>query len=95
MPLVRAHADGPVAHAVRTTAPIDMDGVLGEPVWMTAPPLDEFYQLDPDMGAPPTERTEIRFLYDDEAIYVGAWNYESPSRIATRFLKRDTPQSDT
>ena len=31
----------------------------------------------PTDGAPASERTELRLLYDEEALYVGAWLYDS------------------
>src|SRR5262245_11366970 len=44
------HADQPVATAVRTTQHIDVDGKLDEPVWMSAPPVTELWQYDPQEG---------------------------------------------
>ena len=57
------------AEAVRTDSPIRCDGLLDESVWQSAPVLDSFTQRFPDEGVPATQRTELRFLYDDEALY--------------------------
>ena len=62
----------PVARAVRTEAPIVIDGVMNEPVWMTAPVITELLQTVPHEGQRVTEETEVRFLYDDDNIYVWA-----------------------
>ncbi len=67
-----------------------MDGRLDEPDWMTAPPVTDFWQVQPDERAPVSERTEVRFLYDDDAIYVGAWLYDTDGQIVTRLSRRDT-----
>jgi hypothetical protein len=74
-----AHAQEPAAppprkeiRAVRiSAAPPTVDGRLDDAVWETAPVLSDFVQKQPVEGAPPTERTEVRFLYDDHALYVG------------------------
>ena len=76
--------------AVRRTAKIVIDGRLDEADWALALPAKDFLQKDPDEGKPATEPTEVRFLYDDDALYVGARMYDSePSKIATRLTRRD------
>src|SRR5207245_8165031 len=67
-----AHASAPETQAVRASGPIHLDGRLDEPAWQTAPPITSFIQLDPHEGQPVSESTEVRLLYDDAAIYVGA-----------------------
>ncbi len=56
-------------------AAIRLDGRLDEQVWRTGPPLTAFVQKEPNEGAPPSERMEVRFVYDDDALYVGARMY--------------------
>jgi len=76
--------------AVRTTTRITVDGRLDEADWERAQPAKGFLQKDPDEGKPATEPTEVRFLYDDEALYVGARMFDSePSKIAKRLTRRD------
>ncbi len=58
----------PRARAVRTAQPIVIDGLLDEPVWMTAPAITEFFQTIPNEGQPVSEETEVRLLYDDDYI---------------------------
>ncbi|HTL03730.1 MAG TPA: DUF5916 domain-containing protein, partial [Vicinamibacterales bacterium] len=78
--------------ASRVTGPITIDGRLTEPDWVRADAADHFTQRDPDEGKPATERTEIRVLYDDEAIYVSARLFDGqPDRIVTRLSNRDDP----
>ena len=51
--------------------PIQLDGRLDEAVWQEARPVGDFYQWQPNNGAPSSERTEVRFLFDDDNLYVG------------------------
>src|SRR5262245_37087687 len=54
---------------------IHVDGHLDEPVWNTVPAVSDFIQKNPVEGAPPSDTTEIRFLFDDRSLYVGARMY--------------------
>jgi hypothetical protein len=51
---------------------VRLDGRLDDEVWRVAIPITDFVQAEPVEGAPPTDALEVRFLYDDGAIYVGA-----------------------
>jgi hypothetical protein len=82
------HAAAPVAYSVRATVPIRVDGVLDEAAWQAAQPVTAFTQLVPDEGAPVTERTEIRFLFTDDALYIGARLYDRHP-VTTRLGRRD------
>ncbi len=76
--------------AVRISTPPNMDGLLNEEVWTFAQPATDFIQRDPDEGKPASEQTEIRVLYDDEALYFGAMMYDSqPDQIVARRSRRD------
>ncbi len=61
----------PVVEAARADGPIHVDGVLDEPAWQRAQPVDDFTQVDPEEGKPVSEPTIARVLYDDEALYIG------------------------
>jgi hypothetical protein len=91
-----ADSGRPILRAVRITEPPTIDGRLSDEVWAQAPVADHFRQRDPDEGQAATERTEIRVLYDDEALYVGARLYDSdPARISRRVTARDEhPDAD-
>jgi hypothetical protein len=69
---VDAHAAAPRAEAARLSQPVRLDGRLDEAAWQAAPPITAFTQLDPQEGRPVSQPTEVRVLYDDDAIYVGA-----------------------
>src|SRR6185437_5263325 len=81
----------PSVAAVRRTGAIAIDGRLDDAAWNAASPITEFRQVDPDEGKPASQRTEVRFLYDDEALYVGArmWDSEGAAGVRTRLVRRD------
>ena len=75
--------------AVRATEPITIDGRLEEKVWQ-GPAAEGFTQSDPKDGEPSTERTRVWVAYDDHAIYVAAFCYDSaPAKIIGRLGRRD------
>ncbi len=67
----------PVAHAALRQGEVSIDGRLDEAAWAAATPITELTQSVPDEGKPPSQRTEIRILYDASAIYIGARMYDS------------------
>jgi hypothetical protein len=67
----------PVAEAVRRSGPVTLDGKLDDSAWSAARPITKFTQSQPREGEPATQRTEIRILYDDAAIYIGARVHDS------------------
>ena len=72
-----------------------IDGLLNEPAWQQAPPLTNFMQAEPFEGQPASEGTEVRILYDDDAIYVGVTLHDSdPSQIVTTDTRRDADLSE-
>jgi len=87
------HATAPTARAVRITETITIDGRFDEPVWMTAPAVTAFFQTVPDEGAPVTQRTEVRFLYDDVYLYIGGWMWDD-GEVMTRLARRDAGLPD-
>ena len=55
--------------AARTSEAPVIDGRLDDATWARAKPSVTFTQKFPNEGAAPSERTTVRILYDDEAIY--------------------------
>lgn len=76
--------------ATRVSVAPDIDGIIDEEVWSRAVVLSGFVQEEPDEGQPVSERTEVRVIYDDAAIYIAATNYDSqPDRIIANVRRRD------
>jgi hypothetical protein len=67
----------PVAQAVLRQGEIAIDGRLDDAAWAAAKPITELIQALPNEAKPPTQRTEIRILYDASAIYIGARMFDS------------------
>ena len=69
---------------------IEVDGRLNDAVWQRAVAVTDFVQKEPIENAPPTERMEVRFVYSDVALYVGARMYSShPAAIQAPLSRRD------
>src|SRR5213083_849916 len=76
------------AHVV--SAPPVIDGRLNDAAWRDATPITGFIQRERHEGAPITERTEVRIVTDGQALYVGAWLYDTdPSGIVPGEKVRD------
>ncbi len=69
-----------------------IDGDLSDPAWAKATVIEQFHQKQPNPGAPPTERTVLRVMYDENNLYFGVYNYDSqPDAIIARSMQRDGP----
>lgn len=78
--------------AYRTSANIKIDGELTEADWQEAQRINHFVQYEPDEGAPMTQSTEVKVLYDDKYIYFGFICYDSDlSKMVANEMRRDAP----
>ena len=80
----------PSLRALRVTEAPIVDGALDDSVWSAAEAASGLRQRDPSEGAPASEATEVRVVYDDETLYVAArlWDRD-PSLIRATELRRD------
>jgi hypothetical protein len=84
------HAGAQSIQAVRIDDSPRLDGRLSEPVWRTAPAATNLTQREPNEGDPAIENTEVRFAYDDDALYVGARMFSrDPAAIRALITRRD------
>lgn len=66
------------ARAVRVPdGSVRLDGRLDDEAWIGVPAVSDFTQKEPVEGVEPTDRMELRFAYDDSALYVGARMFSS------------------
>ena len=75
-----------------TSEKITLDGKLEEPIWQSVPVATDFVMFQPDNGkkVADNKKTEVRVLYDNEAIYIGALLYDNePNKILKEITKRD------
>ena len=76
--------------AVRVEQRPRIDGVLDEALWRSAVVIDQFIQQEPDEGAPATERTEVRVLYDGSSLFIGVRAFDSdPVGVVATEMRRD------
>lgn len=85
------------AVATRTSQSPVIDGDLSDAAWAQAVPFDDFRQQIPDEGKAPSQRTEVRILYDDRAVYFGIQCFDTdPGTIVANLTRRDRDSfSDT
>jgi hypothetical protein len=91
VPVAAGEASGRTLTAVRTSAEIDVDGRLDEAGWSDAPPVGDFVQEAPSFGHPTALATEVRVLYDEQNLYVGARmrSGSAPARVLPLVHRRD------
>jgi len=80
-----------ISSAIPASCAVKIDGILDEPCWQTASPAVDFIQQIPFNGRPATFKTEVRFLYDNTGLYVGATLYDPhPDSIPMQLGLRDS-----
>jgi len=90
------HEAAPELRAAPLNGTIRIDGRLDESSWAAATPVTRFTQRQPQEGAPASERTEVRVLIAEDALYIGARLYDSePSKIRARLVRRDEVNSSS
>jgi hypothetical protein len=76
--------------AVKVDQAPQIDGSVDEPVWQSAKPATDFVQQDPEFGAPSTEPTEVRILFDSKNLYFGIICHDrEPDKIRVTQSRRD------
>jgi len=75
----------------RTSTSPKIDGILDDGVWSSAAIATDFIELRPVPGRiePKEGRTEVKFLYDDYAIYISARMYDKPDSVVHELVSRD------
>jgi hypothetical protein len=92
---IATHSERPRVQAVQRSAGVALDGVLDEAIWATVPAATGFIQQDPKDGEPATQQTEVRFVYDDDALYIGARMFDDQGAKGVRsYLSRRDQQRD-
>ena len=75
--------------AMKITHGIRIDGNLDEADWKTAPEASGFITNSPVFGKPASQRSIVKILYDNTAIYIGAYLYDSARLIRKQLTARD------
>jgi hypothetical protein len=88
------HATVAAARIAISEAP-EIDGDLSDLAWAKAGVTEGLYQVEPNRGAPATERTVIRLMFDEDNLYVGIYAYDSePEKIVATVMERDGDVTD-
>lgn len=66
-----------------------IDGQLDEAIWKQAPEATNFIQSYPVAGQPASRKTVVMVLYDNAAVYIGAYLYDDPALIRKQLTARD------
>ena len=91
--VISRNAAGQVTiRAVRLTEELSIDGVLDESIYRTVLPITDLVQLEPQAGAPATEKTEAWLLFDDTSFYVmvRCWDSAPESEWVANEMRRDS-----
>jgi hypothetical protein len=89
-PAAGAVQQAPVVRAARVSGALRVDGRLDEAAWAAAAPAGGFVTQWPRDREPASQRTEVRLLYDEHALYVGARMYDTrPDSVAAQLARRD------
>jgi len=92
-PALSISAQGPVVRAVRVDKGPAVDGRLDDEVWSRAVPFGGFRMVFPYPESDPTERTELRVLYDEDNLYIGVVCFDGePSKIAANSMAHDADE---
>lgn len=77
-------------HAIRIGGHIRIDGIMDEPEWINAPSASGFIQYEQYNGQMPSQQSEVKVLFDDDALYVGARLFDDcPTCIYRELGQRD------
>jgi hypothetical protein len=91
-PFLFALGQGRSINAIKTDQAPSIDADLSDAVWANAPVATEFIQSSPNYGAPSTAKKTVKILYDNAAVYIGAYIYDDPSLIRKQLTARDGEQ---
>lgn len=75
--------------AFPTTEHIVIDGEFKESSWQNAEATKDFVQYKPNPGLPSTQQTEVKLIYDDNAIYIAAKCFDKPEHVSKILSQRD------
>ena len=94
--VLQAGVPRPSVEAVRVEKPPVIDGRLDDRAWSLAHPIGDFTQVDPIEGGVPTEKTEVRILYDETTLYVGIRCFDDDAKgiIGTQMGRDADLQAD-
>jgi len=83
-------SNGAELKATRVEKGPQLDGVLSDDVWKLAVPFSDFKMVEPRQNSEPTEKTELKVLYDEWDLYLGVYCHDrEPSKISANSMAHD------
>ena len=80
--------------AIRISTPPKIDAIMDEAFWKDCPVATDFVEYAPLNGTVPQVATEVRFAYDDQALYIFAIMHDPhPDSIFKELGRRDQVES--
>jgi hypothetical protein len=86
------YAQVKITGATKTMIAPRIDGTLDDAAWQSAPIATDFITNTPVYGKPASAKTEVRVVYDNTALYIGAYIYDNPANVRRQFTPRDNEQ---
>lgn len=78
--------------AVKAGQAPKLDGRLDDAVWQTVPEATDFIINQPEYGKSASQKTTVKIIYTDDALYIGAYLYDDPKLVRTQLTSRDVYQ---
>ncbi len=76
-------------HAVKINQPVKIDGNLDDAAWQSIEVATDFIISFPSFGKPANQKTEVKIVYDNSAVYVGAFMFDNTKEIIKGLTARD------
>ncbi len=80
--------------AVKVSVAPKIDGNLDDAAWNNVPVATDFIESFPSFGNKASEKTDVKIVYDNNAIYIGAYLYDDPKLIHKQITARDEEQQN-
>lgn len=87
-----ANAQSKSIQAIKVSKPPKLDASLQDEAWQNVPEAIDFIKNFPDFGNASSRKTSVKVVYDDEAIYIGAFLFDSVANIRKQLTSRDQHQ---
>jgi hypothetical protein len=82
-----------IIEAIRVNEEPVLDGRLNDTAWNNAVRFTGFKMVEPSPGSDPTEKTEVRIVYDKFSLYIGIRCFDSePQKIAANSMQHDNSE---
>jgi len=83
-------SEAPAIQAVHVEKGPVLDGRLDDEIWQKAPVFSGFKMVFPRPGDEPSEKTELRIIFDENNLYIGVFCYDREwARISANSMAHD------